>query len=97
MKTILCFFGWHEWSYKVIQFNNRCKPIGEIYPWAKCKHCDSCYGTKQKTFVFCTCNNELTSTNSFVKDTDLVYYKCSECGEESRWDFDAPCPIKINF
>ena len=51
---------------------------------------------KQKTFCYCpNCNNELISSNSFIKDTDYVYYKCSKCGQESKWDFDAPVPLLI--
>ncbi len=52
--------------------------------------------TKQSTFIYCPkCDNELISSNSFVKDTDYVYYKCSNCRYESKWDFDFPCPILI--
>ena len=36
------------------------------------------------------------SSNSFVKDTDYVYYKCSNCGYESKWDFDFLTPILID-
>ena len=49
----------------------------------------------QTCFVYCDCGNELISSNSLLKDTDFVYFKCSKCGEESKWDFDVPCPIKI--
>lgn len=54
------------------------------------------------TCLYCTCGNELTSTNSFVSDegeqgNNVVIYKCSHCNKESKWNFDlAPCPIKIN-
>ena len=50
----------------------------------------------QTTFCYCpNCDNELISSNSFIKDTDFVYYKCSKCGYESKWDFDFLCPILI--
>ncbi len=49
---------------------------------------------KQTTWCYCPkCNNELCSSNSFVKDTDFVYYKCSQCGHDSKWDFDFPAPV----
>lgn len=50
-----------------------------------------------KIFCWCECGNELCSTDSFVKDTDFVYYKCSQCGKESRWDFDAPAPLRTDI
>lgn len=49
----------------------------------------------QTTFCYCKCGNELTSSNSFIEDTDFVYYKCSKCGRKSKWDFDFPCPILV--
>lgn len=52
------------------------------------------YGN-QSCFAWCDCGNELCSTDSLIKDTDFVYYKCSECGKESKWDFDAPVPLFI--
>lgn len=78
--------------------------------YAECKRCniglkvsyDMAYGYtmvvgdygNQTTFCWCDCGNELCST-SFVSDTDIVLYKCTRCGKESRWLFDAPCPIKL--
>lgn len=51
---------------------------------------------KQRTFVYCPhCNNELISSNSFVEDTDFVYFKCKKCGTESKWDFDTPVPLLV--
>lgn len=51
---------------------------------------------KQRTHVYCPkCNNELVKNGNLIKDTDFVYYKCSKCGHESKWDFDAPCPILL--
>lgn len=50
----------------------------------------------QYNFCYCECGNELISSNSFLKDTDFVYYKCSKCGKITKWDFDAPCPIFVD-
>lgn len=49
----------------------------------------------QRTWCYCpVCHNELTHSNSFVKDTDRVHYMCSRCGSRSVWNFDiAPGPI----
>lgn len=50
--------------------------------------------------VYCTCGNELTTTNSFISDegtgeNNIVKYKCSHCDAESKWNFDlVPCPLK---
>ena len=68
------------------------------YPWARCENCDDVYDKKlrsHRTYVFCECNNELTTTGSFIRDTDVVEYECSKCGLHTFWDFDAPAPIKI--
>lgn len=62
----------------------------------------------QTLFCYCPeCNNELCSSNSFIQDTDYVYYQCSQCGCASKWDFDTwmipvivdedGYPLKINF
>lgn len=61
------------------------------------------YGN-QKTFIWCECGNELCSTNSWleyeskeiVEKIDVEVYKCSKCGEISKWDFGAPVPIRIS-
>ena len=51
---------------------------------------------KQTCFVYCPkCDTELISSNSLVKDTDYVYFKCKHCGKESKWDFDFSCPMLI--
>ena len=52
---------------------------------------------KQTTFCFCpNCRNELCGTGSFVSDIDgLVTYKCTGCGKESKWNFDAPVPVLL--
>lgn len=56
------------------------------------------YGN-QGTFCWCHCGNELCSSNSYVDLMNDInrfeYFKCSVCGRESKWDFDAPCPILI--
>lgn len=52
----------------------------------------------QHTFIYCPkCNTELISSNSIVKDTDFVYCKCQFCNTKSKWDFDAPCPILVDY
>lgn len=52
----------------------------------------------QSTFCYCpSCNNELISSRSFVKDDELVYYKCVNCKTESKWYFEAPVPILVSF
>lgn len=52
---------------------------------------------KQTTFVYCKCNNELISSDSFVSDNlDGVKYECSDCGRKSVWNFDLfPFPVDI--
>ena len=52
---------------------------------------------KQPTFCYCPkCRNELISSHSFVKDEIYVYFKCTKCGKETKWYFDAPVPILID-
>lgn len=52
----------------------------------------------QNTFVYCPkCNTELISSNSFVEDTDFVYYKCANCSTMTKWDFDFLCPILVEY
>ena len=58
------------------------------------------YGS-QKTFCWCECGNELCSTDSHLASdnlmapNDIVYFKCSKCGDTSEWNFGAPIPFKI--
>jgi len=54
----------------------------------------------QNTKCFCPkCDNELCGSNSYINlynDLNrLEYFKCSECGEESKWDFDCIAPLLI--
>jgi len=52
--------------------------------------------TNQTLWVYCPgCKNDLCSNNSFVKDTNFVYYACTNCGRESRWDFDTYGPVVV--
>lgn len=56
----------------------------------------------QRTKCFCPkCDNELCGSNSYqnlMNDLNRYeYFKCSKCGEESKWDFDTPVPILINY
>lgn len=59
------------------------------------------YGN-QTTFIWCECGNELCSSNSHTGSGDIniqsgmEFYKCSQCGDESRWMFDSPVPFKLN-
>lgn len=51
---------------------------------------------EQRTFVYCPgCGLELCNTDSFQSDTDLVRYRCIQCGTGSEWMFDAPAPLLI--
>lgn len=54
----------------------------------------------QITKCFCPrCDNELCGSNSYINlynDLNrLEYFKCSKCGEESKWDFDCIAPLLI--
>lgn len=43
----------------------------------------------QTLFLYCTCKNELTASDSFVSDDlDGVKYKCTNCNRKSVWNFD---------
>lgn len=55
---------------------------------------------KQRTFIYCSCGNELCSDGSFISDTydengdNHVKYKCKVCGSLVDYNFDiAPVPI----
>lgn len=55
----------------------------------------------QRTKCFCPrCDNELCGSSSylFYRESDkgnFEFYKCSKCGEESKWDFDCIAPLLI--
>lgn len=50
----------------------------------------------QGNYCFCPgCGLELCRSDSWFSDTDLVRYKCIQCGAQSGWLFDAPAPILI--
>jgi hypothetical protein len=50
----------------------------------------------QKTYCFCPgCGLELCRSDSWFSDTDLVRYKCIQCGAHSGWLFDVPVPILV--
>lgn len=52
--------------------------------------------SKQTLFVYCPgCKRDLCSNGSFVKDEEFVEYKCTNCGRESRWDFDRYGPVVV--
>ena len=55
----------------------------------------------QLTKCFCPyCDNELCGSNSWIasrdKNPDIEFYRCSNCGKNSKWDFGAPCPLFID-
>lgn len=58
------------------------------------------YG-EQTTFAWCDCGNELCSSGSHTASGDVAlqagieFFRCSRCGKESKWMFDAPVPIKL--
>lgn len=75
----------YKWLFWVIELNK------EEYQ----KHQ---YRKGQRTFIYCPhCDCEMISNNSFVKDTDFVYYKCKNCETESKWDFDCPAPYLFEY
>lgn len=57
------------------------------------------YGN-QKTFCWCSdCGNELISSGSYQDLQNDInryeYFRCSICGRDSKWDFDAPVPLEL--
>lgn len=51
---------------------------------------------KQTLWVYCPgCKEDLCSNGSFVKDEEFVEYKCTNCGRDSRWDFDRFGPVVV--
>ena len=52
--------------------------------------------SKQRTFCWCpVCKEDLCSNNSFISDTDLVRYDCSNCATISYWNFDFSSPVIV--
>lgn len=50
----------------------------------------------QGSYCYCPgCGLELCRSDSWFSDTDLVRYKCIQCGKHSGWLFDAPVPILV--
>ena len=50
----------------------------------------------QGNYCFCPgCGLELCRSDSWFSDTDLVRYKCIQCGKQSGWLFDAPAPLLV--
>jgi len=50
----------------------------------------------QSTFCFCPkCGLELCNSKSWFSDSDLVYYRCVQCGHETGWMFDCPAPFIV--
>ncbi len=47
--------------------------------------------------LFCRCGNELTSSGSFISDTDEgVRYECTDCFYKSLWNLDlGPFAVEI--
>lgn len=46
---------------------------------------------------YCPKCKDILNDQADCTDTDLVYYHCNTCGEDSRWTFDAaPCPILLS-
>lgn len=54
-------------------------------------------GKGQSTFIFCPkCSIEMVSNDYCIKDADLVYFDCENCGNKSDWNFDiAPVPMLL--
>jgi hypothetical protein len=98
LQKLKCLIGYHSWSYRLIRVGNMAEFPSEPYPWARCSACGDVYDRKLRshgTYCYCDCNNELTTTESFVSDTDVVHYACSRCGIHTFWDFDTPVPLRI--
>lgn len=108
MRNILCLIFGHRLSARSINIKRQFAECIRCERGLKLSY-DMSYGETivvgdygdQKTFCWCDCGNELCSSDShtgsgLIRIQDgFEFYKCSKCGEESRWDFDAPCPIKI--
>lgn len=56
------------------------------------------YNRNQSTFCYCPkCGLELCNSESWYADpeSDLVRYKCVQCGNRCAWLFDCPVPILV--
>lgn len=52
----------------------------------------------QNTFIYCPkCDLELISSESWksIKEDGTEVFKCKNCGFESIWNFDLPCPTLL--
>lgn len=52
----------------------------------------------QHTFIYCSCGNELISSNSIHYLTNhkgIYIYRCNKCNELSKWDLTTPVPILL--
>lgn len=96
----LKLFRLYKKDYKLIQNNeDRTEMIIEIENLLRLIYTeDSSYFYKQRNWVWCPkCHHDLVGTNSFREETDYVYYKCSNCSTESKWDFNCICPILLDY
>lgn len=52
----------------------------------------------QYSFIYCSCGNELISSNSSytTKDKRCYKFQCNKCGKRSFWLLETPVPIKID-
>jgi hypothetical protein len=56
------------------------------------------YDRRQTAFCFCPgCGLELCNSVSWYADSDLVRYRCIQCGTDSVWLFDVPAPILVKL
>lgn len=109
MKNILCSLFGHRLSARSINIKRQFAECIRCEMGLKLSY-DMSYGETivvgdhgdQKTFCWCDCGNELCSSGSYQSmcyssNGNFERYKCSKCGAESKWDFDAPCPIKVEI
>lgn len=69
--------------------------LSRLIDWIIEKNIDNCLK------IWCpNCGDDLIGNESFISDTydenddNHVLYKCTNCQEESDWNFDvAPCPV----
>jgi len=47
------------------------------------------YTVRHHTFLKCDCENELTTSGSFLSDNNgMIKYRCTDCKTESLWNFN---------